>query len=196
MRSHHIVVNRGGIDLAGGRIKRDLADSACDLSTGTVVNGQRQRHTGMVGALGKAALKDVAGLLGQRGNIAQKDNADVLTLKQRQLIDKRLGKQVHQNVDFVLRAIPVFGRKRIGRKHVNAQAHAGGNDLAQRDDAGLVAFGAGKTARRGPTAVAVHDARNMVRNVIEVKVGKTDARRGVGKVLDQFMLVVLHLRSP
>ena len=29
-----------------------------------------------------------------------------------------------------------------------------------------------------------------------VKVGKTDARRGVGKVLDQFMLVVLHLRSP
>ena len=63
----------------------------------------------MVGALGKAALKDVAGLLGQRRNIAQKDNADVLALKQRQLIDKRLGKQVHQNVDFVLRAIPVFG---------------------------------------------------------------------------------------
>ena len=57
-------------------------------------------------------------------------------------------------------------------------------------------LGAGKTARRGPTAVAVHDARDMVRNVIEVKVGKTDARRGVGKVLDQFMLVVLHLRSP
>ena len=96
----------------------------------------------------------------------------------------------------MLRAIPVFGRKRIGRKHVDAQAHAGGNNLAQRDDTGLVTLGAGKTACRGPTAVAVHDARNMARNVIEVKVGKTDARRGVGKVLDQFMLVVLHLRSP
>ena len=57
-------------------------------------------------------------------------------------------------------------------------------------------LGAGKTARRGPATVTVHDARDMVRNVIEVKVGKTDARGGVGKVLDQFMLVVLHLRSP
>ena len=150
----------------------------------------------MVGTLGKTSLKDIAGLLGQCGNIAQKDNANVFTLKQRQLIDKRLGKQMHQNVDLVLRTIPVFGGKRIGRKDVDAQAHACGNNLAQGDDTCLVALGAGKTARRGPTTVAVHDARNMMRNLIEVKVGKTDARRGVGKVLDQFVLVVLHLRSP
>ena len=83
MRSHHVVINCGRIDLTGGGIERDLTDSAGDLGTGTVVNGQRQRHTGMVGALGKAALKDVAGLLGQRGNIAQKDNANILALKQR-----------------------------------------------------------------------------------------------------------------
>ena len=103
---------------------------------------------------------------------------------------------MHQNVDLVLWTIPVFGGKRIGRKDVDAQTHACGNDLAQGDDTGLVSLGAGKTARRGPTTVTVHDARNMMRNLIEVKVGKTDARRGVGKVLDQFMLVVLHLRSP
>ena len=36
-------------------------------------------------------------------------------------------------------------------------------------------LGAGKTARRGPTTVTVHDARNMMRDLIEVKVGKTDA---------------------
>ena len=96
----------------------------------------------------------------------------------------------------MLRAVPVFSRKRIGRKHVDAQTHAGGNNLTKGDDTRLVALGACKTARRGPTTVTVHDARDMVRNVIEVKVGKTDARRGVGKVLDQFMLVVLHLRSP
>ena len=83
MRSNHIIVDSGGIDLTSGGIKCNLADSTGDLGTGTVVNGQRQRHTGMVGALGKAALKDVAGLLGQRGNITQKDNANVLALKQR-----------------------------------------------------------------------------------------------------------------
>ena len=196
MGSHHVVINCGRIDLTGGSVGCDLTDSAGNLGTRAVVDGKRQRHTGVIGALGKTALKDIASLLGQRGNVTQKDYAHIFALQKRQLVDKRLGKQVHQNVDFVLRSIPVFGRKCIGRKHVDAQAHAGGNDLAQRDDTRLVALGACKTARRGPTTVAVHDARDMVRNVIEVKVGKTDARRGVGKVLDQFMLVVLHLRSP
>ena len=42
----------------------------------------------MIGALGKTAFKNVAGLLGQRGNITQKDNTDVFALQKRQLIDK------------------------------------------------------------------------------------------------------------
>ena len=196
MGSHHVVINCARIDLTGGSVECDLTDSAGNLGTRAVVDGKRQRHAGVIGALGKTSLKNIAGLLRQCGNIAQKDNANVFALKQRQLIDKRLGKQMHQNVDLVLRTIPVFGGKRIGRKDVDTQAHACGNDLAQGDDTRLVALGACKTARRGPTTVTVHDARDMVRNVIKVKVGKTDARRGVGKVLDQFMLVVLHLRSP
>ena len=196
MGSHHVVINCGRIDLTGGSVECDLTDSAGNLGTRAVVDGKRQRHTGVIGALGKTAFKNVAGLLGQRGNVTQKDNAHIFALKQRQLVDERLGKQMHQNVDLMLRTVPVFGRKRIGRKHVDAQTHAGGNNLAKGDDTRLVALGACETARRGPTTVTVHDARDMVRNVIEVKVGKTDARRGVGKVLDQFMLVVLHLRSP
>ena len=46
----------------------------------------------------------------------------------------------------MLRTIPVFGGKRIGRKDVDAQTHACGNNLAQGDDTGLVSLGAGKTA--------------------------------------------------
>ncbi len=105
----------------------------------------------LIGALSKTAFKNVAGLLGQRGNVTQKDNAHVFALQKRQLVDERLGKQVHQNVDFVLRAIPVFGRKRIGRKHVDAQTHAGGNNLAKGDDTRLVALSAAQDRATWPS---------------------------------------------
>ena len=47
----------------------------------------------------------------------------------------------------MLRTIPVFGGKRIGRKDVDAQTHACGNNLAQGDDTGLVSLGAGSSIR-------------------------------------------------
>ena len=80
MRSHHVVINCGRVDLTGGNVECDLTDSASNLGTRAVVDGKRQRHTGVIGALGKTAFKNVAGLLGQRGNITQKDNAHIFAL--------------------------------------------------------------------------------------------------------------------
>ena len=64
MRGNHIIVDSSRIDLAGDGIERNLTDSAGNLGARAVVNGKRQRHTGVIGALGKTAFKNVAGLLG------------------------------------------------------------------------------------------------------------------------------------
>ena len=112
----------------------------------------------MSGALLETVLEDVAGLLGQRIDIAQEDDAHVFALEQRQLIDEGFGKQVHEHVDLVLRAVPVLGRERVGAHDIDAEANAGRDDLAQGYNTRLVAFGASEPARGGPTAVAVHDA--------------------------------------
>ena len=128
----------------------------------------------MVGALFEAPCEDVPRARGQGGDIAQELDAHVLAMEQRQLVDERLGEEVHERIDLVLRPIPVLSGEGVGGEHVDTQPNRGGDDLAKRHDPRLVALGAGEPARGGPATVAIHDARDMPGDTGEVYVGERD----------------------
>ena len=147
----------------------------------------------MVGRLVETLLEDLTGLLGQTGEIAQEAKAHVLLVEERQLAHERGGEQMHEEVDLVLRALPVLRGERIAGEHVDAEPHAGRDRLAQALDAGDVALAALEALARGPAAVAVHDDGDVTRETVEVDVGKRHVLGRVGKVWAELLLVALHV---
>ena len=163
---------------------------AGDLSAAPVVDGQGEDHAGVRLALGHAVLEHLARALGERTDVAEEHDPDVLPFEQGELVYEGLGEQVHEQVDLALGAVPVLGRERVGAQHVHAQAHTGGDDLAQGDDAGLVALGALHAAGCGPAAVPVHDAGDMARDARHIQILEPEALGGVGEVGGELGFVV------
>ena len=133
----------------------------------------------MVGRLVEAPLEHEPGLLGKRGEVPEESQANVLLVKERKLVHQRRGKEVHEKIDLALRAPPVLRGERVDGEGVKAKAHAGRNRLAQRVDARDVALGPVEAARGGPSAVSVHDDRDMRGHPLEVNVLEADVLRGV-----------------
>ena len=76
---------------------------------------------------------------------------------------------MHKEVHLGSRAAPILRGERVGAHDLDTQAHTGGDDLAERDDARLMPLPARETLRGGPAAVAVHDARDMARDARAVR---------------------------
>ena len=96
-------------DFSGSDSRGKITRSANDLCTSPVVNRKSKNHSGVVATLIEAVFKNVTGLFGQSGNISQKDYANIFTLEKRKLVNERLGKKVHEDIDLMLRTIPIFG---------------------------------------------------------------------------------------
>ncbi len=111
-------------------ILRKQARSTSNLGTATIIYGEGKHHTRMVLCLLKAIHKYIARFSRQGTDVAQKNHADLLALKKWKLLDEGLRKKMHEKVYLGLRTRPVLGRKGIGRKHLYAQANAGGDNLA------------------------------------------------------------------
>ena len=88
----------------------------------------------MAGRLVETLLEDVIGLLRQGVEVAEEAESDVLLSKQRELVYERGGEEVHEQVDLMLRPLPVLGREGVDRKHVQAETDARGDRLPQGGD--------------------------------------------------------------
>ena len=80
--------------------------------------------------------------------------------------------QHHQRVDFGARPLPVLDRERVERQDVDAEPRRGLDDVADRVDAGAVAFDARQVALRRPASVAVHDDGDVRGELLEVHLAR------------------------
>ena len=145
---------------------RDGADGVFDLVTATVVDAQRgccRVRTKPIGNL--VHLRDLrADILRQNSQVAQHAHSYAALEHGFRRFLQIGAEQVHQRIDFILRTLPVFGRKCIDREILHANVLAVGGNGAERLRADLVTGLARQTAFLGPAAVAVHDYRNMTRH--------------------------------
>jgi hypothetical protein len=72
----------------------------------------------------------------------------------------------HQRVDFITRSLPVFGGKGVQRQSTQTHTRASINGGAHRFDTSLVTCDSRMASLRGPTAVPVHDDRDVPRQTI------------------------------
>ena len=101
-----------------------------------------------------------AQLLGGAVAAADEAHAHSLLGEIGQLALDRLGEDLHQRVDLVLRARPVLGREREHRQVVDAEIDRRLDDDPNRARAGAMAGGGRKPATLCPAAVAVEDDRD------------------------------------
>ena len=102
-------------------------------------------------------------LFGDLVAAAEHPHADVVVHDRGPLLDHVLLQQVHQEVDFRLRPLPVFARQAIERELLDLEPGTFFGGAADRIDAALVAGDAGQVLPLGPAAVAVHDDRDVPR---------------------------------
>src|SRR5947207_2011696 len=76
----------------------------------------------------------------------------------------KLFQQTHQSEDFASGTLPVLSRERVKCEVFDFQFTAAFHALANRFGACFVALDARQTARLGPTAVAIHNDRNVMWN--------------------------------
>ena len=76
--------------------------------------------------------------------------------------------QHHQRADLGGGTLPVLDGERVEREDFEAEPGGGFDDVADRVDAGAMAFDARQVALAGPAAVAVHDDGDVTRQAIEL----------------------------
>ena len=112
-----------------------------------------------------------------------------VVLEQRVQLEAQIPlEQRHQRRDFRLRPLPVLEREGVQRQDVDAEPSRRFNRFADRSDAGPMAFDARQVAARGPAAVAVHDDRDVGRELLEVDLaGQRLVGRAGGKPRQQLV---------
>jgi len=78
---------------------------------------------------------------------------------------KRLAQDRHERAHLARGALPVLDRERVEREHVHAERGAAAHRLAHRFAAGAMAHEPRHPAGLRPAAVAVHDDRDVPRDV-------------------------------
>src|SRR5262249_20761018 len=106
--------------------------------------------------------------------------ADVVLQEVRQLLGEVLLQERHEGHDLEARPLPVLDRKRVERQRVQLEARAGLDGLADRGDAGPMAFDAGRPALLRPAAVPVHDDRDVPRKTSELDFVEELSLEGAG----------------
>ena len=94
--------------------------------------------------------------------------ADVVLEERSELEPQVTLEQRHERAHFGFGPLPVLHRERVDGEHVEAEPGRGFDDVADRVDAGAVAFDARQVAFGRPAAVAVHDDRDVCGQLFEV----------------------------
>ena len=92
------------------------------------------------------------------------------------LLDHVLLQEVHEEVELLLRPLPVLAGKAIERELLDAQPGRFLGDAADARDAAAVPLDARQAALPGPTPVAVHDDGDVPRHLFPRHVGQFAGR--------------------
>ena len=149
----------------------DAVHSLHDFLAASVVHGNHQGHTRVVAGLLPCLGECLARTVGQHGIIADGHDAHAFLVKLVDLGEHGLGEQLHQADYFRLGAVPVLGRERIERQIADTDIRSGTDRLSDGPDSGFMACKANAPPFLRPTAVAVHDHSDMLRDALQVELG-------------------------
>ena len=159
--------DRGLVDLVGGHAALDQApEGVDDLGPAGVVEGDVQQEPfarlGRRQGIGDRA----AGVRRELVEPSQEADADTLLRQLGRLALDRVLEQLEQAGHLVVRTRPVLAAEGVQRE----DRHTAPDDVAQQGPDGLhagrVAFELGPVMAARPAAVAVHDDRDVVRQVL------------------------------
>ena len=128
-----------------------------DLRARAVIQRQRQPQARVALRLFDGPLEVPPHGRGKLRNPADDAQTDVLLVQFPDFFLQVLAQQLHQELDFCVRALPVFDGKSVKRQVRDAEARAGLHRLANRSDAGAMPCDAWQAALLRPAAVAVHN---------------------------------------
>lgn len=160
------------------RLRDELLRGLHDVPAPAVVGGDGQREAGVARGLGLGALDQRADLVVEHGNVADDAQADAVGVQLADLAFERGDEKAHQERHFVGRTAPVLGTEREQRDEFDAAARAAFDGRANRVDAARVTGDARQAPLRRPTAIAVHDDRDVTRDSRDI--GHGNGRAGIG----------------
>ena len=106
---------------------------------------------------------------GQFGDAAEEAHADVVALDERHFFADVFAEELHQKIGFDFGAAPVFDRESVEGKGFDVKAGASFDHDAGGFGAVAVAGDSRQVTTLSPTAVAVHDDRDVAREARKVE---------------------------
>ena len=115
-----------------------------------------------------AMVLSISASVDRRNSVAAADHAhrDILLHDRRAFFDHVLLEQVHQEIELVLRPLPVLARQAIERELLDAQPGAFLGDAADAGHAAAMPFDPRQPLPLRPAAVAVHDDGDVPRHAL------------------------------
>lgn len=164
VRCENVLVDLIGFELTALNAARKLPRSMDDFQPAAVRNSHDQRHPLVAGR-----TVDRIGELSTRcrRQLTQVPNGiqpDVVLRQRLRLLTNRVHQQLHQRVHFRFRTIPVLRAEGVKRQVLDAQLRAGLRNVSDRLNALVVTYHSTVTALARPSAVSIHNNRDVTRN--------------------------------
>ena len=137
------------------------AEGVGQFGAAGVVDGQAEDHAGVGTADADGFAEFVEHPLGQALFAAEVADLDVVVHDGGPFTGQVEGVEVHEGLDLVFGAFPVFGAEGVEGEAFDAKAGTFGDDGADGFAALAVAVDAGQALAFGPAAVAVQDDGNV-----------------------------------
>jgi len=171
-----VIADRGLVDRLGGPAARDEPAHGIDeLRPAGVVERDVQQELIAAGRLREGLADGSSRVVRQLVEAAEEADPDALLLELGRLAPDRLLEEGEQAADLVVRAGPVLAAEGIHGDDRDAPPDRVAEEGPDRLDAGGMAFDLGQPALASPAAIAVHDDRDVAR---EIAVGQQPIRVG------------------
>ena len=177
-----------GREQAGGDVAGEAAGGIGEFGAAAVVEGEAEHGAGAVRGGGGDGVKGGEHGGGQALAAADDGETEIFAGEFFALTFAVSDAEVHQGLDFLGGAFPVFEREGVEGDVLDAEQAAGPNDGADGGGAGAMAEHAGQAMGAGPAPIAVHDESDVAGDaggidVWEVAVGvglRGDGSGGAG----------------
>ena len=154
------------VDLLGGQPVGDAAPGGVhDLVAAGVVEGDVEHQPVAAGGRGQRLLDRRAGRRRELLHPSEEADLDALLAQLGGLVADRHLEQAEEHLDLLGRAGPVLAAEREQRQGADPAADGVADDRADGLDAGRMALGLVLAGLAGPAPVAVHDDRDVTRQV-------------------------------
>jgi hypothetical protein len=156
----------GGFDFAFLHFGGDGASGFDDFGAAAVAEREDQRHAGVFGEGGLGLGELFLDEFGEAIDLADDFEADVVFVHLGYFGFQVAGEILHERIDFVFGAVPVFDGEGVESEVFDAEFAAGAEDGADTFDAGAMSFHARELTLLGPAPVAIHDDGEVGREVL------------------------------